>query len=108
MSDIDEVLARELELFYENDSQLYKTETAWVINFKRKIKKGVYNSELAIKGIENNFIPMVINKYRKEVAHISDVDKATKHFMAQRFVKNFEEEDSIGEYDELNLKRGGN
>lgn len=107
MSEIDEVLANELELFYENDSELYKTETAWIINFKRKMKKGIYKSELAIKGIENNFIPMVIKKYRKEVAHIPDVDKATKHFMAQRFVKHFEEEDRLGNYNDLNLKRSG-
>lgn len=83
---IDKNQAKELELFYENDEQLYRQSQAFVENYNRKKKRGVYKKELAIKGIKNNFIPAVIRKYNKEHGNIGIVNAETKQYLAERWV----------------------
>lgn len=108
MEKIDKYLARELELYYENDYNLHQTEVAWIKNFKRKMKAKKYKHGVAVKAIANNFIPMVITKYRKEFGRypsklIPKVSKDTKIYMAERFVRYFEAENRLGNYDDLKL-----
>lgn len=50
---VDESVVRELVLWFENTEELYNRRDAWVQNYQRKIKRGVFNEELAIKGIVN-------------------------------------------------------
>jgi len=66
-SPADEHAANELiNMFAVNDESLYRTLMAWKANFERKKKSGVFNKELAIKGLANNYLPVVINKYRHD------------------------------------------
>ncbi len=49
---LDKQQARELGLYIENDGNLYRSVTIWLINnFARKKLKGNYNKILALKGI---------------------------------------------------------
>jgi hypothetical protein len=91
-NEIDEPLGTELEMHYENNQQLYRTVQSWALNFKRKQKRGVYNHDLAVQGIANNFIPMVIRSYKIEYGQIGQVSRATKYWMAERMVKYLENE----------------
>lgn len=46
----DESVARELKLFIDNDAELYRQRTMPIMkNLARKIRKGSYDSELAVK-----------------------------------------------------------
>jgi len=93
---VDQHLVRELELFYENDYQLYQMGNSWKKNFARKIKRGKYNHNLAVKGIANNYIPQVIRKYRKQFS-LPQVSMENKVFMAERWVREFEQQYRSGE-----------
>lgn len=90
--EIDQEQARELEIFYENDSQIYKNSQAWVDLYNKKKKKGNYIHAIAVNGIKNNFIPQVITKYNKEYGKIGIVNNKTKEYLAERWVKEYEEE----------------
>ena len=96
MVEVDRDLARELELYYENDSALYRRVEAWHKNFLTKMSKGKYSHQLAVKGIADNFVPEVISSYNRNVVRLPPVDKQTKHFIAERFVSSFENEVRLG------------
>lgn len=97
---VDEPLARELELFYENDEPIYRQSVlAWYRNFRRKQKRGVYNHVLAVKGIAENFVPMIATQYRRQVVPLPPIDRETKYFIAERFVREFEVEYGDGSSD---------
>ena len=59
--------AWELNLAITNDEPLMNKQLfgAWKLNFERKMKRGVYNHELAVKGIRDNFIPQAITRLHK-------------------------------------------
>lgn len=76
-SKIDNSMVDELVLYEANDEPLYRIEEAWVSNYSKKVKKGVFDRELALKGIVNNFVPMIAKKYRQEFG-LSIVNKETK------------------------------
>lgn len=88
----DEIAARELILYAENDQPLYKRFLYWKENFDAKKKRGVYNRELAIKGLENNYVPEIIKKYKKEFG-LGNIDAATKKIVAINFVDIYEQGD---------------
>jgi hypothetical protein len=76
---VDPVTIRELVLFAENDSQLYRQSEAWSMNYARKKRNGSFNRSLALTGIANNFVPAILQKYKKEFGSLgmnfSAVDK---------------------------------
>jgi hypothetical protein len=100
--ELDIELGKELEIFYENDSDIYHQRTIpWYKNFLRKMHSNRYNHALAVKGIAENFVPVVAAKYRKDYGDFGNVNRATKYWMAERFVNDFESEAKLGNYDNL-------
>ena len=65
--EIDQHAVKELDLYWSNDADLYKLSEEWVQLYYRKMQKGIYNEELALQGIVNNFVPNIIRKYRKKI-----------------------------------------
>ena len=76
-SKIDTGVVSELTMWYANDYPLYRTYYAWVKNYARKMKRGVYTKKLAIKGIANNYVPQIARDYKKHNG-LSAVNKCTK------------------------------
>jgi hypothetical protein len=75
--EIDRVTVNELDLYWSNDEPLYRLEQQWVKLYVKKYNKGIFNEELALKGIVNNFVPRVIRKYKAEFG-LGKVNLATK------------------------------
>ena len=63
---IDKDQVYQLDIWYSNNYDLYRIYYAWIKNYARKMKGGRYDKKLAIKGIANNYIPMVIRHFKKE------------------------------------------
>jgi hypothetical protein len=69
--EIDEPLVKELEDYSNNTSSLYEgNRNSWKLNFKRKIKRGIFNHDLALKAIVLYYVPKVIESYKKEIGLI--------------------------------------
>jgi hypothetical protein len=83
-------LARELDLYQANDQELYRTYTSWVLNYKRKMKKGVYDRRKAVIGLANNYVPQIARKYRKEVSPLPNIDRETKIATAKMILESIE------------------
>jgi len=104
---IDEWQVNELTLYYQNDSYLYNNHLGgdWFNNYKRKIEKGIFDRELAIKGLMI-FVDHVIQRYRKEfgeygLADYSDtndwrVSSATKKEVAKNALEDLWENWELG------------
>lgn len=45
-------------------------QQSWEKNFAMKMRRGVFNRSLAVKGIANNFVPMIARDYKKEFGSI--------------------------------------
>jgi len=63
---IDKDQIYQLDIWYSNDYDLYRIYYAWIKNYARKMKGGRYDKKLAIKGIANNYVPMIIRHYKKQ------------------------------------------
>ena len=100
----DSDAVNELDLFIMNDEDLYRQQfMPKIINLKRKMKKGIYNDELAIK----LWMYLVDNAARKYVQEFGTPDQDVKDMfpketrlkvaqvMADREKENIEQ----GEYD---------
>jgi hypothetical protein len=105
--EVDSVSARELELYIENNGDLYRQMyTPVVNNLLRKMKKGTYNPILAEKG----WLYLVdegARRYNKEFGNgslsLKLFDVPTRKEVARRFARSFEKEVEIGGY-KLNPK----
>lgn len=65
-SDVDTVLIDDIELTVANDEQFYRqTHIPFVKNYRKKIKRGVFNTELGIKGMVNNAVPRAVKRYNE-------------------------------------------
>jgi hypothetical protein len=79
---VDEQQARELVLWFENTESLYNRRDAWIANYNRKIKRGVFDEALAIKGIIN-LVEQVRADYNQHFPNeLGKVNAATKQFTA--------------------------
>ena len=68
----DKDMAREIELYADNDSQLYYQKKLPILkNLQRKYKKGTYKVELAAK-LWRYFIDAALQKYNKEFGSRGD------------------------------------
>lgn len=94
---IDQHAARELELYIENDGQLYRQQHEPIIkNLTRKAERGVYDSRKAVK----LFMYLVDNGAKKYVKEFGDpsfpwhkmFDKATRLAVAESLRDTFEGE----------------
>lgn len=76
--DVNQYAVDELFLYAMNDANSYQsTHEPYVKNYTRRMGKGVYNKELGLKGIVNNYVPVVIDNYRKEHG-LGEINKPTK------------------------------
>jgi hypothetical protein len=91
--------AKELILYSENDYALMQKWNEWIKLFKKKMAKGNYDSTMAIKGIANNFVPLVIQHYKKEVGYLSPISYETKVAIGWEMEKYFRSENASGNYD---------
>jgi len=73
---IDKDQVYQLDIWYSNDYDLYRTYYAWIKNYARKMKGGRYDKKLAVKGIANNYVPMIIRHFKKN----NDAE-SYRHFM---------------------------
>ena len=89
---VDEVAARELTLYIENDATIYRQRIQPIIkNLARKMKKGTYDPELAIKGFMYA-VEHGIKSYNKEFGPGFKIDKVTKRKVAEDLRDNFMDE----------------
>lgn len=89
---VDEVAARELTLYIENDSTIYRQRIQPIIkNLARKMKKGTYDPELAVKGFMYA-VEHGIKSYNKEFGPGFKIDKVTKRKVAEDLRDNFMDE----------------
>jgi len=86
---IDEVASRELEIYFENDEPLYRNGNAWIKNFARKMKRGVYDNNKAVFAIQKYFVPNIIKAY--DGIELSDINKSTRNHLAKSIVEGFED-----------------
>ena len=88
----DEVAARELTLYIENDATLYRQRVQPIIkNLARKMKKGTFDAELAQKGFMYA-VEHGLKNYNKEFGPGFKIDKDTKKKVAQDLLDNFMDE----------------
>ena len=90
--EIDHVLAKELALFIENDSQLNRSQyQPIVLNLARKKAKGIYDPKLAVKLVVY-LVESGRKKYFKEVADLGPINKATKEAAAKDLLAGMQDE----------------
>ncbi len=88
----DEVAARELTLYIENDASLYRQRVQPIIkNLARKMKKGTFDAELAVKGFMYA-VEHGLKNYKKDFGPGFKIDKDTKKKVAQDLLDNFMDE----------------
>jgi len=88
----DEVAARELTLYIENDATLYRQRIQPIIkNLARKMKKGTFDAELAQKGFMYA-VEHGLKNYNKEFGPGFKIDKDTKKKVAQDLLDGFMDE----------------
>ncbi len=85
--------AYELAMAIDKDPYSQKKLKYWINSYANYMKKGNYNRELAVQGIRNNFVPDVTAKIREKggLTHPS-YPREIKHEVAQRIVKNIEQQ----------------
>jgi len=89
---VDEVAARELTLYIENDSTLYRQRVQPIIkNLARKMKKGSFDAELAVKGFMYA-VEHGLKNYKKDFGDGFKIDKDTKKKVAQDLLDGFMDE----------------
>lgn len=103
--------ARELQLFIENDGELYRQQYQPILkNLANKKAKGIYNHEKAVK----LFMYLVDNgarKYNKEFdtgrfeINIMVFPKNVRLIVAENLTRDFEVEYNLGNYDEFLYKK---
>lgn len=104
---IDTDAARELELYVENDADLYRQQTTSILkNLATKKARGEYKHDLAVKAF-GYLMEAGAKKYAKEFGGTWNqmFSPETRREVARRFAKEFETEYSLGNYDQLLPKK---
>jgi hypothetical protein len=106
---LDTHAAKELELFVENDADLYRQQyTPINKNLITKMARGVYNHAGAVK-LFGYLMESGAKKYAKQYSGGSDwhqiFSPATRKAVAEVFAKHFEVEAKLGNYDNLLPKK---
>jgi len=108
----DPTAARELELYIDNDAQLYRSQFIPIVkNLMLKRRKGIYRNDLA-KKLFMYLMDAGAKKYIKEYvvsserpSYIPKIDsmfnRNTRLLAANHFVFSFEAEAELGNYDRL-------
>jgi hypothetical protein len=84
---VDECAVRELTLYAEKTSAIYVgIHRAFVDNYAKKIKKGIYNHELALKGIANSYVRLVKDSYMAEFGIKFRLSQASRTALAKNLL----------------------
>jgi hypothetical protein len=87
MNTVDNDMVRELTLYAQNDSTIYESvHMPYVRNFQGKIRKGVFNKDLAIKDIRSYYVNLVVSRYNEDLGPISQPDEDTKDALAKEIL----------------------
>lgn len=73
----DQALSAELILWMDNTQELYNNKQSWSKNYSRKIKKGIFNIEDGIKGMQY-LTKNVSSHYNKEFGSDIKIQKDDK------------------------------
>jgi len=103
---VDQVVARELVLYIENDSQLYRQQGYPIVLAlaKRKVNK-TYDPQLAVKAYEN-LVETGMKKYSKEFGKII-ANPATRNHAAKELLENYQEAINGAAKEMTGLKKDG-
>jgi hypothetical protein len=101
---VDSDAMNELKLFIANDEDLYRRQFMPIVaNIKRKIKRGVYNHELAPKlwmYLVDNAAKKYVNEFGSQDQDVKDMfPKETRLQVAQIIADREKENIEKGEYD---------
>lgn len=102
----DEDAKRELDLFIENDADLYRSQLIPIVkNLMTKMKRGVYDHSLAPK-LWSYLIEAGAKKYIREFGGPGDrmqniFPKKLRDELAKEYADGYYEEIKLGSYDEL-------
>ena len=105
-----EAVVAELELYIENDGDLYRSQTTSILkNLTTKHAQGAYKHDLAVRAFEY-LVEAGAKKYAKEFGSPGHpwhkmFDVATRRAVAKSFAKSFETEYALGNYDSLLPKK---
>jgi len=103
---IDHAASDELKIYFDNDQQFYRSRyIPWLKNFARKMKRGIYQHDLAVGGLQRNLVPDIIKGY--DGIELRDVNRATRKDLAENITVSIEDEikiDHKNNFDEV-LKR---
>lgn len=105
---VDNVALRKLELYINNDGQLYKDKKSYIKNLMTKIGQGKYDFNRSID-LWMFYIEKGAKKYAKEFSIGSDwsitFPKPLRRELARKFAKDFYDEMKEGEYNEYFPKK---
>ena len=93
--DVSDDDVRELVLFIPNAHQLNATIKATITNLKRKIKRGVYDEERALKAWENVAdagVKLYDKLYGSGRGSLTMLDKSTRREIAKELMKDYDEQ----------------
>jgi len=106
----DSHAATELELYIDNDADLYRQQTTPILkNLATKKARGEYKHDLAVKAF-GYLVEAGAKKYVKEFGTPDFpwhkmFDVPTRRAVAESFAKSFETEFALGNYDQLLPKK---
>lgn len=79
---LDRTQAEELVLTSMNHYPSYQRIISWKELYAKKIKKGNYSYNIAIKGLADNLVPELAKEYNKEVGGLGRMTIETKVYAA--------------------------
>jgi len=105
---VDQPAAKELELWIENDGELYRRQYQPILkNLANKKARGIYDHAKAVK-LFGYLAESGAKRYNGETGSGSGVgifNPATRHAVAEQLAKQFETEYDLGNYEELKAKK---
>ena len=91
VENVDENMVRELKLYIENESDLYRQKIIPIVkNVQRKMKSGKYDHNKAPK-LWMNLVTAGVKKYKKEFPGVK-FTKQEKEAVAQEFADEYKDE----------------
>lgn len=99
---LDEHAARELELYIENDGDLYRQQYQPILkNLATKVARGVYDHAKAVKlfmYLANSGAQKYVKEYGSSLPWHEMFNTATRRAVAESLTRSFETENALGNY----------
>ena len=91
---IDKIMMRDIVLTLENDSLFYRQRLVpWAKNMARKLKRGVFNKDLFLGGLERNLAKPAQMRYYQlnRMGNPPVLTRADKVYIAREFYPSIED-----------------